>query len=517
MARTRQVRWVVVALVLTVSATAVLGGCIFRSVRTEALSTTQPTAVRNPFKAHLVDGSVVVFEEGGAVGTRFVTGRGARYDAARRGPTPQDTVPLDSVLGLEVYQAHVNAAATLLGSLAGAAVTVVGVAAAAVAIFGSCPTFYAWSDSLQQWTIQAEAFSTSVGPAFEGRDVDRVAAYADGDGVVILEGRNEAAETHYLNQVTLVEVRHDPDEVVLPEPRGRPIAAAGVLAPARARDRAGRDVLPAVAAVDGRAYATDPGVLAAATAGDFRDTLELAFALPPGAADSVALLFRMRNSLLTTVLLYDVIMGSQGARALDWFLQRRGIGMGLGAAAYALMVWPRVAVRRGTRWVPVATLNDAGPLAWRDVGLMIPVLEPDSVVVRIAFPADVTRIDRIALGARARRPAVRELPVAWVRNRAGHDIPRAAADLAAADAAYAVARPGDAYRLGFDAGPWAGARTFFLAATGYYIEWARPSWFQAVSHHYVPTPKRLVEAMRRWRAAGTEFEEAFYARRVPVE
>jgi len=148
---------------------------------------------------------------------------------------------------------------------------------------------------------------------------------------------------------------------------------------------------------------------------------------------------------------------------------------------------------------------------------MIPVLEPDSVVVRLVFPADVTRIDRIALGARARRPAARELPVAWVRDRAGRDIAGAAADLATADSAYAVAQPGDVYRLAFDAGAWDGARTFFVAAAGYYIEWARPAWFAAQPRPYAPTPERLVQAMRRWRAAGTDYEEAFYARRVPVD
>jgi hypothetical protein len=517
MVGTRRVRRVVVTLVLASAVAGGLTGCIFRSVRTRTLDTTAPTEVRSPFKAHLLDGSVVVFDRGGRVGSRSVVGLGARYDALRHGPTPQDTVPLDSVVGLEVYQGHVNGVASAVGSMLGVAAAGLGGALLAVAIFGSCPTFYTWSDSLQQWTIQAEAFSTSVGPAFETRDVDRVVAHADADGVVLVEGRNEAAETHYLNRVTLVEVRHAPDELVLPQPGGAPIAAAGVLAPTRARDRAGRDVLRDVVAADGRAYATDPGVLAAVTETDFRDTVELAFPLPADAADSVALLFRMRNSLLTTVLLYDVIMGDQGPGVLDWFAQPRSGFMNPGATAYAQMIWPRVLVRDGRRFVPVAALNDAGPLAWRDVAVMIPVLERDSVVVQLAFAADVTRLDRVALGTRVRRPVAREVPVARVLDREGRDIPGAVADLASADSAYAVARPGNAYRLAFDAGSWNGARTFFLAATGYYVEWVRPSWFRDEPRSYLPTPERLVEAMRRWRAAGTEYEEAFYARRVPIQ
>jgi hypothetical protein len=492
-----------------------LSGCVFRGVRVRDHPLTASTIVRNPFKVHLRDGSVVVFQHGGAVGARYVTGSGTRLDATRQHPTLQDTVPLDSVLGIEVYQGHTNVWATTIGSLFGLGLTAVGTAAAAVAIFGSCPTFYVWSDSLRDWRIEAESFSTSVGPAFEARDVDRVSARPGADGMVRLEGRNEALETHYLNQLALIEVRHAADETAFPDPRGVPIVVASQVAPLRARDRAGRDVLATLRDADGDAYATDPAVLRAASETDLRDTLELAFP-PVDNVDSVALVFRMRNSLLTTVLLYDVIMGDLGPEVLDWFPQPRSAAHSLSATAYAALVWPTILVRRGADYVPVAYLNDAGPLAWRDVAVMIPVLERDSVVVRLTFPLDVTRIDRIALGTRARRTAGVPIPVHRVLDRAGREIPGAVQGLAQADTAYAVAEPGQAYRVEFAVPRWDRPRTFFLAATGYYIEWARPSWFHAERHAYAPTAERLVTAMRRWQRAGAAYEERFYAQRVPV-
>ena len=151
-----------------------------------------------------------------------------------------------------------------------------------VAIFGSCPTFYAWSDSTRQWALQAEAFSTAVGPRFEGRDVDRLVVRPDANGVVRIEGRNEAAETHYLNQVALLEVRHGADETALPDPFGSPIVVRGLAPPVRAEGRRNPDVLATVRASDGDVYATDATVLRDATPSDYRDTLEVAFAAPAG-------------------------------------------------------------------------------------------------------------------------------------------------------------------------------------------------------------------------------------------
>src|SRR5207302_2037217 len=87
--------------------------------------------------------------------------------------------------------------------------------------------------------------------------------------------------------------------------------------PATARDRAGRDVRQELAAADGVAYRTDSTTLRAARAGDVGDFVDLTFPAPAG-ADTVALVLRLRNSLLNTVLLYDLMLGTRGARALDW-------------------------------------------------------------------------------------------------------------------------------------------------------------------------------------------------------
>ena len=61
---------------IAVVSSAVLTGCfVFRGVRTRDLSPTTPTIVNTAFKAHLRDGSVVVFRSGGRITATDVSAR----------------------------------------------------------------------------------------------------------------------------------------------------------------------------------------------------------------------------------------------------------------------------------------------------------------------------------------------------------------------------------------------------------------------------------------------------------
>ncbi|MGH7537185.1 MAG: hypothetical protein ACREMF_01000 [Gemmatimonadales bacterium] len=137
---------------------------------------------------------------------------------------------------------------------------------AALAIFGSCPTFY--TDSAGTPALKAERFSYSIAPLFEAREVDRLRAGADSSGTLRLEVRNEALETHYINQLGVLQVSLGPDETVAPTPTGAPIAVRRLAPPAIARDRARRDVRADLVAADGRTFATAPAVLAGVTRED---------------------------------------------------------------------------------------------------------------------------------------------------------------------------------------------------------------------------------------------------------
>ena len=476
--------------------------------------------VRSAVKAHLLDGSTLVFPTGVTVAGGTVRGAGTRYALGSDLARPADPVPLDSVAAMESFETQVQAAPTVLVSLGATALGVVAAAGAAVAVFGSCPTFY--SDSAGQAVLEAEGFSYSIAPLFERRDVDRLRAGAM-DGVVRLELRNEALETHYLNHVELLEVRHAPGEYVAADAGGAPLVLRDLRPASSAVDRAGRDVAPALRDADGTLFATARATLDGATADDLDDHVDVTLPAAPG-ADSLAVVLRLRNSLLNTVLLYDEILGASGARSLDWMardLERVTGAVELGRW-YAAHMGLRVAVRDGDARRPVARLGDAGPIAFHDVVVVVPAVRGGDgrVRVRLSFTADNWRIDRLAAAGAFRRATPRVLPVAGLQRASGAADTAALAGVREPDERYLVTTPGQRATLRFDAGPLApdSARTFLLASQGYYVEWVRGSWLRAPSRDtpFVPGDAALFSAVRRWRTAQPDFEQRFYASKIPV-
>lgn len=284
-----------VAILLAV-ATAV--SCVSRRVEVEQVSKATPVFVKSPVKAHLKDGSTVVYPKGLRVTADALQGTGTRHDIGLQTSMVVHTVPLAEVIGMETYRTRVNAAETALLSTAGAAAGFVGTVALMVAIFGSCPTVYSADGSVEE----AELFSNSIAPLFEGRDVARLGTPPDPNGILELEIRNEAMETHYINHLELLEVTHHRDERVVPDHEGAPIAVSGLTQPRSARNRDGRDVLPELGVADGRSYLTDAARIEHATAADMDDWIDLSVPVQRGATEA-AVVFRLRNSLLNTILL----------------------------------------------------------------------------------------------------------------------------------------------------------------------------------------------------------------------
>jgi hypothetical protein len=513
-------------------ATAVtLTGCI-AIFRTPTAREVEPPSgeirlIRSAVKAHLRDGSVAVFPRGAEVRPTHVTplcGRRDaepctvfRYDLTRADSAAVRMVELDSVVALESLYNQVNVPVSVLVSVGGSFLTALGIAALAIAIFGSCPTVYAFDDTTAQWVLEAESFSYSIAPRFAMRDVDPLGVQPDADGRLTLEIRNEALETHYIDRLELLAVPHRKGETVAPDPRGVPIAASSLVGPAAAWDRAGRSVRRELQARDRVAFETAPSTLLAAGPGNVRDHIDLTFPVTHP-SDSAALVLDLRNSLLSTVLLYDVMLGDQGVGAVDW------LGQDLGRAwpAYELAQWYTtelgidVSVWRNGRFEPAGKIADVGPIAWKRVALILPPTQADSVVVRLSFVADNWRIDRAALGAAAYRPVARSFDPAIVTALDGSALSTARAPLQAADDARVITTPGSGMRVAFAPGRPQEPTTYMLAATGFYSEWIREGGLAGNAEGFEPSDRALTDALARWRNLRTQMEEQFYATRIPV-
>jgi hypothetical protein len=498
--------------------TALASACIVSSMKVAELAPATDYVVTTPVKAHFADGSVIVYRFGVRVRPDSLIGHGMRYGFLRTDSSAVERVALRDVVAVESFRTQVNGAATFVGSILGIAATTFGSALLAVAIFGSCPTVYA--DSGAGLALQGESFSYSIASLFENRDVDRIAVRPDAHGNLVIELRNEALETHFINHVEMLEVRHAVDERVTSDVYEHPLAFGDVQAPGSARDRSGADRLGDIQRADERAFRTASRTIDSALTGDVEDHLDLAFA--PPASDSAALILRLRNSMLNTALLYDVLLGGRGAGALDWIgtdLERIGDATALGHW-YATRMGMRVLVPDGAGWRELGRVHDTGPIAWKSVAMVIPVdRAADSLRVRLTFVADNWRIDEIGLAA-VRRPAVRSLSPRTVSWADGTPDSAARAAVLAPDATYLRTMPGQRVKIAFDAGPAprAGTRTYLYASQGYYTEWIRRAWLgrpRTVSS--AQSPDSLLRlALGQWRVSRADYERRFAAARVPV-
>jgi hypothetical protein len=417
---------------------------------------------------------------------------------------------------MEAFGANTNVPASVVATIGGIAVGALAAAGLAVAIFGSCPTFYA--DSAGTELLQGEGFSYAIAPLFEQRDLDRLRLIDAKDGRIVLRVRNEALETHYINHVELLEIDRESDELALGDNLGHPVAIKHLRNPHSVRDRAGRNILPVISDVDDNVYATDESVARNISASDLDDYIDLTIAAP-GKGDSVAVVLDLRNSLLNTVLLYDQILGAQGARSLEFLakdLNHISNAVDLGRW-YAANMGMRVSVLDGMRYRPVTRLGDSGPIAFHKVAVIVPAIRgaDDSVRIRLSFVADDWRIDAIGVTTEWRRPAYRFVAPSRVSMPESSQNADALAAIADPDETYLQTNPGQTLSVEFDVGHSATARSWLLASQGYYTEWIRGSWIKSASgKSFSPTNESLVDAIRSWRSKQVEMEKQFYSTRI---
>lgn len=504
-----------VALALTTAA------CVFVAHRVDvrSMDIRQPVNVHGAVKAHLKDGSTVLYPTGVTVTGNALEGEGTRYDLTLTHSTRIGTVPLDSVIGMESYRTAVKGAQTFIVSTLATAGGIFGGAALAVAIFGSCPTVYSADGTVEE----AELFSSSIAPLFEGRDIDRLSAQPDARGVLTLELRNEALETHYINHLQLVEVTHAAGETVVPDADGLPTTLHDMRPPDAVTDRAGRDLRATLADSDGMFYLTDRRAIDRANASDMDDWIDVSANVAPG-TKSTTLVFRLRNSLLNTVLLYDVMLGPAGAGALDWVgedLTKISTAVELGRwhqqrAGLHISVWQDGAYRE------VARVPDSGPISWHDVAAVVPVPAGETRLrVRLSFLVDHLRIDRLVVGIASPKAAQRAIPLAEVTGAGGRTENEARRNMSAPDDRYLQTNPGNRFFARFNAGPAVPgtSRTFLLSSQGYYTEWIRTSWIQnaTVTEPFAANDTAILTALRKWAATRDSFERRFMQARVPVQ
>jgi len=75
-----------------------------KPINQENILASKPFVTNQPTKAHLTDGSLIVFEKGLKIENNILKGVGIRYDLSRQNQYPFSGVTMDSVACLKCYK-----------------------------------------------------------------------------------------------------------------------------------------------------------------------------------------------------------------------------------------------------------------------------------------------------------------------------------------------------------------------------------------------------------------------------
>ena len=123
-----------------------LSSCVVHRLDVAPVDVTEetPIIIESPVKAHLYDGSTVVFSDGVTVANGRVRGAGEQFDLSLSSSFEVDEISLGDIAAMESYQTPVSTGATTVASAGSTVLWVVGGMLALFAIFGSCPTVYSF-------------------------------------------------------------------------------------------------------------------------------------------------------------------------------------------------------------------------------------------------------------------------------------------------------------------------------------------------------------------------------------
>jgi hypothetical protein len=486
------------------------------------IPTTQPTRVSAPTKAHLNDGSLIIFKDGFTIGKNKISGTGMLYSIERVQIKTVYGVGLDTVAFMEYYVSQVEGN-SVLAALLGPLVFAGGLANERIkkAIFGSCPTIY--SHDGENYSLQAECFSYSICPLAEARDLDRIDGGQPHDNEYKLKITNEALETHYINQLTLKYIDHSTKYEAYPTDDQEIILFGPDNLVERAYDRNGTEITELVNRKDSIWFQSDSGALNKLTEQITEDWIELELRKPPE-ANQVILALRIRNTLLNTVLFYDVMLGSAGIKALDWMA-----GKNLNPVyAWNFNRWYsshfglRVQIWNGREFETVQRFGDCGPIAWRQVAINLEIPDIRELRIRLAFLPDNWMIDWVGVSEPVdESPAVYQANCRSL-NKTGREKTEIDPGLIIeADDAYLVTYPADVYQAVYQVAERNPdlIRTYFLESQGYYIEWIRSKWFNSYKGEISATEFKLddstiIHTAQLWQSKKESFEQDFFSSKI---
>lgn len=253
----------------------------------------------------------------------------------------------------------------------------------------------------ENYFVDAELHGPTAGQGFTMTEWTAAEDVTTVDGKTRVSLRNELDEPKATDELRIMVVDHPPGMTVVPDLSGTMHTVQRAVAPKKARDGRGRDILPLVAAKDGRFWMTSDEERNPRKKEGLRDELIFEFPKPSG-AKKAKLLMNATNTAWASNFASSFIevpgTGSYerlpkantaslaGGRARDWYQEDE---------FYRLRVW--VESRNG--WQTRQMIYGGGPFVAKDMvyEMNIKGTPGSTLKVKLMPPAGFWKIDRVAV------------------------------------------------------------------------------------------------------------------------
>lgn len=488
--------------------------------------------VNSPSKVFLSDASMIVFDTGFSVINKHVTGNGTMYKMINTlGINSKYSIHLDSVMAVTTHDSKLDgtrATAHVLLYLFGIPTTVSAVYCLTCpkCCFGSCPTIYSYDGV--KYNFETELFSYSIAKPMEDSDLDVLYQEAPENGIYNLKITNEALETHYINRMGLVTANHPSGTKLLPSSKGEYIVVREPLPPLEAKNIEGKDVTSLVNSPDGNYYRSGSDMVKNLKSGVYYDWLDITTKVPENAY-RVKIILRYRNTLLSTILFYEVVLGSQGIDAINWINEMNNNERYASQFNFVYQTFSGIQISSDNngKHIRKGSFADAGPLNWKYSAEKFDINGEHELKIRLQFIPDNFMIDYIAFDfSDGSDDAVtfEEIDPFEIKDGEGNQRNECAGLLKNADDDYLVTNPGDSYNIQYRyTKRYDCEQTFFVTSRGYYNEWIRGSWIKnnrltnnGYTFNLLDIKGTLNCLADNWIYGRDEIEREFFKNRIPV-
>lgn len=368
------------------------------------------------------------------------------------------------------------------------------------ACFGSCPTFYI-GESDHVHDSRAEGFSNSISPSLERQDLDAL-QYATTDEQLYLTMKNEAFETHAINELNVQAVARPIGKSIYHDSQGK-YYQCGKKYQVQSASSEDPNFKSTISQIDEQEY------FSVTDSTDLTEREEIILDFGDVEGEDLGLVLNYRQTLLTTFLLYSGI-AYMGDEVGDYFakietdtrMKKRLADPFEKLGDLDIYLWDY----DRERWEFVEGIYETGPISKNLV--LAPLLhrkhKGGPVKVKLDMAKGLWRLDYVAL------TEIDQMVTPHILQPREMDIltgnPAEVQSVLSADEDYLISFPGDEYVFTYDL-PKTDLDVeyeLFLSSQGYYIEWIRDQWLKEKN---LPKLRRmLMNDKNTWRELAEEFK-----------